>query len=1702
LISYGACNAISGRSTRYWLSKPNVKDDSWEAIFDEPQKIDLIEINWLYPPKNFKVFFKLDDSSDYIALSELYEKIKYHSDVGLIANKYSFNPWNTIVFTKPIFAKRIRLALSEPLERYRSFAINKVKFFQKMSSFMLKNESINDCVNYCLFVNTDKPRENVIVEAFPCIQAIVMGNNQELFTYGVRRDLRYFNNKEFCIGFNAANEIALRACSSNDPAYKVQINKDGSFSFIGTTDRCIYIDDNKSTSPNFVEMNTEITVTSQADDASYKKENIKMDGQSFWSSAPGDRRVVMQLFFGKITEDRNFKGQYEINKIDQITIDWIKAPKKFLIYTWKPGFSWVLRFAFDNYQGNKSEISMTGQEASAIMIDMAEGYPDEALGGLVSFGISQVYIGTNSMKVKTISCSSTSLKYKLFDFEVQSYKKIERTPEYNKVMKDISISFERLVNIFKNLSGLKVLVPKVKTKASEFRRKIKSIKNTVGKEAAKELGSFKSDVLGTFANPKFLQKLEIRGETNFINTVKTRNVNIVIKPGSSENPSDDCDQIFKKFPGARSGYYYIKPACSNSPLRVFCDFTIEKPVDIFVFNNYSDEPNTDLTYLNIKTPEDIQMMCGKLGLQPIQLSSKKMVNRIYQILMAIGFNLSKPMGVPLGYDYTCDASRKCSEIFNSLNDKQTPPLGFLFSGRAKSIAKGPFVGLGNSPQPSMFTFDVPKTPITALICSTNSHVAKEGENFEILYCDTTADRGDIFEDNTTILVRCPKCVESPALVYGTKIYGANSSVCRAAIHSGISTSSGGKFFVTKLSEYRKSAGSTDLGVTSMDTIQTTGSFTLKEYTPDCPYSKPGENIEDDDDDDADSESFLETEEKLTEVTKSIFEDKELQAELNNSDKDNTELDNLYNDSHIESSEKDFKFKEKIGGIRNFAKGLAGKVKGAVGKVKGAVGKAANKAAASASGGGAIGDTLKSNDDQSQAAISGIGNIIDQGQKLANSGLEEVNKFAGEVGNQVNNLMKAGQSEAEAATDFVDNVVNDGGPKATKPPDPVDPIVRQEEPKSKNEQCTPITEYEIKKLEEIRKSADYEYLNLIRRKTKAMKKLISFYLKALAFAKPGSKLSLQNTAKNFGDCFKLKLDAQNAVKDIKDKALARISRTAKLAKGVMKDLQKMTRLNPVVVDYKLPPDELIANLYSIWDTKSKDKSNWDVHRVGINKRMQAVGNTSRINTGKQLSASMLTLKGKNFFDISMTVDVLVKAQGVSGVVFRVVDAFNYYALVFNPAKKFKAIYKVRHGEEKILTKVDDGGIVIDNWHNIKITATTSNIKVEMINLEANGASPQILLATDNTFTQGTAGVFVNNLQGFYFDNMKVDPLPCWVPFIPIDGLEIIKPNSSILQEDFRGALEDWMTIIDPEIDNKGPSKWMFNTNEKPGMEVGILQNSEIYDTSSQRKPDMAVYKDKIITNGILKVRLIGKDADGTVSVILKHKKVIKDGVPQEKFYSFDLIHSDTNPKFVLRKFMDGSVSELASVSKKIDGLPTLGYIVDKKILVEAQFIVDSISISVSMNNSPMIKVLEAKDDSIDYGVIGFGTYKTKAAFIMVELFPPRLKFSEADLNQIMQSNLDYIPMPDVKKIYDAAKIINVTKISGGITYIVYASNALGSTQGLDLRKEDALKNREKSELWHTCANARTKEEKDNYCMKQFQSKGAIHSCKVKYLINLI
>ncbi|KAK1945291.1 NHL repeat-containing protein 2 [Phytophthora citrophthora] len=94
--------------------------------------------------------------------------------------------------------------------------------------------------------------------------------------------------------------------------------------------------------------------------------------------------------------------------------------------------------------------------------------------------------------------------------------------------------------------------------------------------------------------------------------------------------------------------------------------------------------------------------------------------------------------------------------------------------------------------------------------------------------DTHAILSDVFEDmeyGTTIKIRCPSgcdSVSSTSKVFGSGLYGDSSSICLAAIHSGVLTAQGGLITLTlergtqPASQSSKTSGSTANGVTSLD----------------------------------------------------------------------------------------------------------------------------------------------------------------------------------------------------------------------------------------------------------------------------------------------------------------------------------------------------------------------------------------------------------------------------------------------------------------------------------------------------------------------------------------------------------------------------------------------------------------------------------------------------------------------------------------------------------------------------------------------------------------------------------------------------------------------------------------------------------------------------------------------------------------------
>ena len=75
--------------------------------------------------------------------------------------------------------------------------------------------------------------------------------------------------------------------------------------------------------------------------------------------------------------------------------------------------------------------------------------------------------------------------------------------------------------------------------------------------------------------------------------------------------------------------------------------------------------------------------------------------------------------------------------------------------------------------------------------------------------------------------------------------------------------------------------------------------------------------------------------------------------------------------------------------------------------------------------------------------------------------------------------------------------------------------------------------------------------------------------------------------------------------------------------------------------------------------------------------------------------------KEYFDFSMTFEVLVNGHGVSRDIFRKFGEFNFYVFVIYTSKKFKSLFKVNYGKETILKKSDDVEIYMDNLRSVKI-----------------------------------------------------------------------------------------------------------------------------------------------------------------------------------------------------------------------------------------------------------------------------------------------------------------------------------------------------------------------------------------------------------------
>jgi hypothetical protein len=469
--------------------------------------------------------------------------------------------------------------------------------------------------------------------------------------------------------------------------------------------------------------------------------------------------------------------------------------------------------------------------------------------------------------------------------------------------------------------------------------------------------------------------------------------------------------------------------------------------------------------------------------------------------------------------------------------------------------------------------------------------------------------------------------------------------------------------------------------------------------------------------------------------------------------------------------------------------------------------------------------------------------------------------------------------------------------------------------------------------------------------------------------------------------------------------------------------------------------------------------------------------------------------------------------------------------------YKAIGKMVNGEFTIIKKITDGGILLNDWHQIIITAKTGNIKVYMYDEEISTkvSSEKTIEVNDSTFVKGGVAVFVNGVNGFFFDKLVIDPINCWSPWEPKSDLSIMNPNSNIYYEDFFGILEERYTIIDTEEVNQkeGPSSWGI-VYEDVSLGSYIHQDSMISDSSSRKQSSFLILKEKNFCHGKIFLEFRAQNENGIISTIIKYSDILSvNGQKKTQYLSFDM-NNENEPTFSLRYWNNGDVKVINSINaSQIKGFEK-AYVKNKQNNVKIEYINGRITIYASQNGGEFQQIINTKHEIIKCGSVGFGTFNTPAKFSLFEITPMNMKLSLNDIDYIINNTTPYIPVPSVEQIASIADNIPQIKstVNFGLTasdYLLTQSSMLQSTMGKDFSKnildqsyisinlegkelikssttdsqiEINMRNRNSNNSikdggWKTCVVTRSNSERKKYCQSNYNNPVFQNKCEKNF-----
>lgn len=124
--------------------------------------------------------------------------------------------------------------------------------------------------------------------------------------------------------------------------------------------------------------------------------------------------------------------------------------------------------------------------------------------------------------------------------------------------------------------------------------------------------------------------------------------------------------------------------------------------------------------------------------------------------------------------------------------------------------------------------------------------------------------------------------------------------------------------------------------------------------------------------------------------------------------------------------------------------------------------------------------------------------------------------------------------------------------------------------------------------------------------------------------------------------------------------------------------------------------------------------------------------------------------------------MTRSRGSCGVLFRVLDPFNFYGFEVNIEHGFKRIIKMENGNMSVVKTLNDGGIAQNIWFKVQVEAVQSHFTVrfgEATKYSKYNEAPVVMEFEDVTHVFGQVGLHTNGNDDFYFTDLNIKPLIC-------------------------------------------------------------------------------------------------------------------------------------------------------------------------------------------------------------------------------------------------------------------------------------------------------------------------------------------------------